>query len=153
MFSLKQVFQYTSYFFIAVLLINLSEKVISLYIDFGFSTYWPFGIFHPRFPTIENILIAIITVAIFTVVIRNYSKILSRTSYLYGTIFLLIMLSNSVTGLAEVYKFSTIMMHLRLKLLPNLSVNLRIFKLIYVGILRYTHRVPFYFIILQSKLD
>lgn len=104
MFSLKQVFQYTSYFFIAVLLINLSAKVISLYIDFGFSTYWPFGIFHPRFPTIENILIAIITVAIFTVVIRNYSKILSRTSYLYGTIFLLIMLSNSVQGLEEGFK-------------------------------------------------
>jgi len=104
LFDLKQIVKITAYFTIAVLLINLTAKVISLYLDFGFSTYWPFGIFHPRVPTIENFIIGLLSMAVFIAIIQYYSKILSRTTYFYGTIILLILLSNSIQGFEEGFK-------------------------------------------------
>ena len=101
MFSLKQVFQYTLSFALGILVINMTAKIISLYVDFGFSTYWPFGIFHPRIPTVSNLLIAVVTVVVFIVILKNYSRILSRRSFFYGAIVLLILLSNSVQGFEE----------------------------------------------------
>ena len=101
LFDLKQVIIYTSVFAAGVILINVTAKILSLFIEFGFSTYWPFGIFMPRIPTVTNVMDMFLALFVFTAFVWNFSKIRSKISYLYISVIVLIMLSNLVQGYHE----------------------------------------------------
>jgi len=101
LFSLKQIIFYTSVFAASVILINVIAKLLSLFIEIGFSTYWPFGIFMPRIPTATNVMDMFLALFVFTAFVWNFSKIRSKISYLYLSVIVLIMLSNLVQGYHE----------------------------------------------------
>ena len=101
LFNLKQVIIYTSVFAAGLILINVTAKILSLFIEFGFSTYWPFGIFGPRIPTVTNVMDMFLALFVFIAFVWNFSKIRSKVSYMYLSVIFLIMLSNLVQGYHE----------------------------------------------------